>query len=294
MAGGTTTGGLAADLVFQLSGLSGTQVFSFDAGTTGDVIEDAVNLVRDATGVSATWTTGATNYLSFTSSAYGSDAFTAVDVISEGAGGTFKSGLRNSADVAATRSEGTDVVATVNGMNATGKANILSINNSTVSMNMAVVANFAGHITFDITGGGANFQLGPDVVSNQQARIGIASVNTASLTGVSGRLYTIGSGEANSLETNPTGAAAIVDEVITKVTSLRGRLGAFQKATLESNIASLTDTQENLTSAQSNIRDADFAAESSNLTRAQILVQSGTSVLGIANQNPQNVLSLLR
>jgi flagellin-like hook-associated protein FlgL len=71
-------------------------------------------------------------------------------------------------------------------------------------------------------------------------------------------------------------------------------LGAFQRTTLESNINSLKDTVTNLTQAQSSIRDADFAAESAALTRAQILVQSGTTVLQIANQNPQQVLSLLR
>jgi len=85
-----------------------------------------------------------------------------------------------------------------------------------------------------------------------------------------------------------------VDEVISKIASLRGRLGAFQKATLEPNIASLNDTVENLTAAESSIRDADFAAETAALTRAQILVQSGVSVVAIANSNPQNVLALLR
>ena len=49
-----------------------------------------------------------------------------------------------------------------------------------------------------------------------------------------------------------------------------------------------------ITASVSQIRDADFAAESARLTRAQILVQSGTTVLQIANSNPQNVLSLLR
>ena len=71
-------------------------------------------------------------------------------------------------------------------------------------------------------------------------------------------------------------------------------MGAFQKTTLDSNLRSLNDTLVNLSDAESSIRDADFAAETANLTRAQILVQSGTSVLGIANSNPQNVLGLLR
>ena len=77
-------------------------------------------------------------------------------------------------------------------------------------------------------------------------------------------------------------------------TGLRGRLGAFQKTTVDTNINALNDVLVNLKDAESTIRDADFAAESANLTRAQILVQSGISVLAIANSNPQNVLALLR
>ena len=94
--------------------------------------------------------------------------------------------------------------------------------------------------------------------------------------------------------TDPNTAAKIVVEAIDQVTTLRGRLGAFQKTTLDTNIAALNDTLVNLTDARSEIRDADFAVETANLTRSQILVQSGTSVLQIANSNPQNVLALLR
>jgi flagellin len=132
------------------------------------------------------------------------------------------------------------------------------------------------------------------VVSNQQARLGIQSVNSATLGGVSGRLYELGDGKNAALAVDPKLAEDIVTEVIDKVTSLRGRLGAFQKATLETNVTTLNETLINLTEAESEIRDADFAAETARLTRAQILVQSGTSVLAIANTNPQNVLALLR
>ena len=138
------------------------------------------------------------------------------------------------------------------------------------------------------------FQLGPEVVSNQQARIGITSVNTARLGGVSGKLFQLGSGGSADLSTDATTAAQIVDEAINQVTGLRGRLGAFQRTSLETNKNALNDTLVNLTDAESQIRDADFAAETAALTRAQILVQSGTVVLQIANQNPQNVLALLR
>ena len=94
--------------------------------------------------------------------------------------------------------------------------------------------------------------------------------------------------------TNPNAASLITDAAINKVTSLRGRFGAFQHATLETNMASLKDTITNLTETQSSIRDADFAKETAALTRAQILVQSGTAVLQIDNQKPQQVLALLR
>jgi flagellin len=171
----------------------------------------------------------------------------------------------------------------------------LSINSATLSMSLTVdPASTTTSFSFNITGGGAQFQLGGDVVSTQQARLGISSVSTSSLGGVNGLLSELGSGQSKSLTNDVGGAAKVIDEVITKVNSLRGRLGAFQATTLESNLASLGDTVSNLTEAESSIRDADFAAESARLTRAQILIQSGTSVLAIANQNPQNVLALLR
>jgi flagellin len=149
-------------------------------------------------------------------------------------------------------------------------------------------------LSFSITGGGALFQLGGDVVTNQQARMGIGSMSTSTLGGPSGRLYELGSGQDKSLTRDMYGASRVIQEVINKVTGLRGRLGAFQATTLDSNMVSLTDTVGNLTEAESLIRDADFAKETARLTRAQILIQSGTAVLGISNQNPQNVLRLLQ
>lgn len=288
-AGGTNDigAGLVAALTFRLSGSSGSEVFSFDAGATGSQIADAINLLSDATSVSASFNSG-TGALSFSSTDYGSDSLVQVDVINEGAGGTFGSGL------ASTRTNGTDVVASINGVTANGKGNTLSINTSSLDLALTVSDGSSTDFSFTISGGGALFQLGPDVVRNQQARLGIGSVDTGSLGGASGRLYQLASGQNADLKTNATLASQIVDETITKVASLRGRLGAFQSTTLESNISSLNDGLANLRESESVIRDADFAKESANLTRAQILVQSSTSVLAIANQNPQNVLSLLR
>jgi flagellin len=287
LAGGVAaSGGLSQDAQFEVNGSSGSEVFQLEAGTTITQLQNAINLVKDATGVEAT-VSGTT--LQLKSTGYGSAAVVDVKVLNEASGGTISTAIGSGA-----RNTGTDVVATVNGITATGKGNSLSINTSTLDLTTSLAAGFTGSVAFDITGGGALFQLGPDVVSNQQARIGITSVNTTKLGGVSGKLYELASGGAADLASDPTNAARIVDEAINQVTSLRGRLGAFQRTSLDTNKNTLNDTLVNLTDAESNIRDADFAAETANLTRAQILVQSGTTVLQVANQNPQNVLALLR
>jgi flagellin len=70
-------------------------------------------------------------------------------------------------------------------------------------------------------------------------------------------------------------------------------LGAYQNR-FTSAISNIQTTAENLTSSRSRIQDADFAAETANLTRAQILQQAGTAIVAQANAVPQNVLSLLR
>jgi flagellin len=75
---------------------------------------------------------------------------------------------------------------------------------------------------------------------------------------------------------------------------MRGRLGAFERNTLQTNSRSLQIGLENITSSESKIRDTDFAAETAAMTRAQILQQAGTSVLATANSSSQNVLRLLQ
>jgi flagellin len=93
---------------------------------------------------------------------------------------------------------------------------------------------------------------------------------------------------------NTIDAQRILSTAIRQVATLRGRLGAFQKNILETNVNSLSVALENVTASESAIRDADFASETAALTRAQILVQANTSVLSQANASPQNVLSLLQ
>lgn len=282
---GFNNGALNDHVVFKIAGRDGSEVFSFQTGATVDDIVAAVNLVTDVTGVTATNNNGT---LELNTAAYGTRSFVDLEVITEGSAGTFKS------NASGRRTAGTDVDATVNGVHARGDGNSLYINSSNLNVELTIQAGSATTVEFQIEGGGAIFQLGPSVVSNQQVRIGIQSLNTGQLGGATGRLYELRSGNIRELSQDISGAAKIVDEVIQEVAQLRGRLGALQRATIDANVESLSELLTNLTEAESSIRDADFAAETAALTRAQVLTQSGTAVLGIANQSPQNVLALLQ
>jgi len=88
-------------------------------------------------------------------------------------------------------------------------------------------------------------------------------------------------------------AIAQVDSALATINGQRGRFGALQSR-FENTVTNLQTTSENLSASRSRIRDADFAAETAALTRAQILQQAGTAMLAQANALPNNVLSLLR
>ena len=88
-------------------------------------------------------------------------------------------------------------------------------------------------------------------------------------------------------------ALLLVDSAISQISQVRADLGAFQKNTLQSNTNSLRIAEENLTSAESSLRDADMAEEMSQFTRNQVMLASGTAMLAQANQSPQAVLQLL-
>jgi flagellin len=93
--------------------------------------------------------------------------------------------------------------------------------------------------------------------------------------------------------TKATAAITALDTAITSVSTARSNHGAVQNR-FDSVIANLQTSSENLTASRSRIMDADFAVETSNLSRSQILQQAGTAMVAQANQLPQGVLALLR
>ncbi|MBW3542011.1 MAG: hypothetical protein KY476_17210 [Planctomycetes bacterium] len=247
-------------------------------------------------GLAAESTTGQDNaFLTFRSSDFGSDQFVGINVLQ----GTFAT--TNLSAAASTREVGTDIVATINGQAALGKGLKASLRTSQVdaSLNFTSAANVAAtNAKITITGGGSLFQIGQEANAAGQLGIGIDAVNTARLGGLTGKLYELGSGGGKSLlDVGPTvpgsDLVSIIEDALSRVSTLRGRIGAVQKNVIETNISTLGSALENISASRSEIVDTDFAQETAALTRAQILSQSGISVLTIANQNPANVLALL-
>jgi flagellin len=285
---------IATSVTLEISGRVGVQVLSFTSGTKSSAIAFAINRVSDSTGVSASIAsaTNASSGITFNSVGYGSKEFVSVSVL--GNASAFQT--QTTAGAVQQRTVGRDALASVNGAQAIGDGLSLTLNTPGLSLSMNLDSNFGiGTKSFTVTGGGAIFQLGPQVQSNQQVNIAIQSVSASRLgNALDGYLTDIVTGGKADLTKSPANASRIIDSAINQVAVLRGRLGAFEKNTLQTNINTLQVALENVTASESSIRDTDFASETSNLTRNQILVQAGTSVLAQANSTPQSVLNLLK
>jgi flagellin len=276
----------AVPTTIEVAGNTGTEQLSFAASAHNSAIAFAINQVKPSTGVSASVL--GNGQLQINSTAFGSKDFVSVKTLS----GAFTNA----------KNYGTDAQVMINGNEANVDGTSASLRTGNLDITLDLTAAFAqttigaGATTdFQITGGGANFQLGEQVAAQSQENIGIANVSTGNLgNSLVGYLSSMESGGANSLISgNTIQGQQILTAAVSQVAELRGRIGAFQADVLQTNIASLNTTLDNVTSANSDIEDTDFAAETANLTRQQILVQAGTSVLSTANSLPQNVLSLL-
>ncbi|HUB24060.1 MAG TPA: flagellin [Tepidisphaeraceae bacterium] len=283
---GTVTGTAATTL--EIEGSLGSTELTFASGAHASAIANAINLVADQTGVvaSATLSGSASTGLALISSAYGSSQFVTVKTVA----GTY--------DFNGT-GFGTDASVTVNGSQANVQG--LQVNYSTsgldLDLDLAQGLNQTGsNESFYITGGGATFALGALVDDSGKVSVGIGNISTASLGNASyGYLDSLVGGGVNDLSSNNLNTAQqIVTAAIQQVADLSGRLGAFQDYTVGSTVAALNVAYENSSAAESSIEDTNFASETSNLTRAQILAQASTTVLAQANSTPEEALNLLK
>jgi flagellin len=280
-------------VTLEIGGNSGVQTLSFVSGTTASAIAFAVNRISDSTGVTADLINpaNANSGINLESTGYGSSSYVSIQAQS----GAFQT--TDSKGVSTERAVGGDAVATINGALTVGNGLNLQLNTSGLDVDLTLNSAVGiGQTSFTITGGGALFQLGAQVNSQQQVSIGIGSVAASALgNSAVGFLNDIATGGSASVVSGKAEQASqIVNVAIQQVAELQGRLGAFEKDTLDTNSASLQVTLENVTSSQSDIADANFAQETSNLTRDQILVQAGTTVLATANTTAQTVLTLLQ
>jgi len=143
----------------------------------------------------------------------------------------------------------------------------------------------------ELTAGAMQFQIGANAgqaVSFSMPTVFANDLGTGAISGQS--LATIDVTSAQGA----TNAINIIDNAITQLDQARGDLGSFQSDFLASTVRSLNVAQENLTSSESTIADADMAAEVTQFTKEQVLQQSGVAVLSQANQIPQQILQLLK
>ena len=279
-------GGVAGSVLFNTGVTSGaaTMTGGYRVESTGP------NSAKTSSGIGMSGQSDSNERLVIESEELGSNSFVEINVVSGSLNFVDEYGYGSS------QAHGRDMRATINGLRASTAGNNVSINTPDLSVSMNV-NNATGNYGFNITGGGALLQLGPDVVSQQQMRVGIGSMLTTNLGGRDGQLFMLRTGEAAALTSDDNGrklADRIVMQAITDVSTIRGRLGAVQKGSLEPNILALQDSVVALTDANAMITNADFAVESSNLARLQLLIQAGANTLGIANQLPQYAAMLVR
>lgn len=283
----------------EVTGEKGSQQFTFASGTAVSDMQTAVNSFSDQVGVEAT-VSG--TILKLDSSSYGADSFVRVKELDDTGANTKIYEANADATINTTGTEdgsgsGRDASILINGTQATtnGLTARVASEGLDISISLQEGFNSGGSSTFSISSGGANFNLGPAVNMASKVSLGIETVTTGNLgSGSNGFLSSLKSGGNSNVENGDLSKAqSVIDDAIKQVSSLRGRLGAFQKNVVGATISSLGIALENTAAAESQIRDTDFAAETAALTRGQILQQAAIQSLALANTGPQAVLSLL-
>jgi len=163
----------------------------------------------------------------------------------------------------------------LNGENSTLSFQVGANAGQTTSVELPSVAS--QNLGFNVTIQRENGRMVGKTVESVENGSGFASLADIDVTSTGGAQDSIG----------------MVDAAIQQIATIRGELGAFQKNTLESNLTSLRVAQENLTAAESVIRDTDMASEMATFTRNQIMTQSAMAQLAQANVMPQNVMRLI-
>ncbi len=288
VSGVVLAGGLSRNSTLSIQGKLGTAVIQIASNEAISSVAAKINASRAQTGLSAD-AGGAGGSLRIFSTSRGDSAFVRTKLLDG-----------DSTRVLNRSDTGVDAVVTVNGqvtavngdhVSYTGNGTSLSFNIGTLGVGQSVNITVRG----EGAGGpsGATFNLGSR--SDTRATLGLDGMYTYQLgDAVNGYLSTIRSGGANSLVNNPSKAADIARTASQQVATLRGRIGGFQKFQVQTSLKSLQDTKEGLEKVRSVINDVDYAAETAELNRVNVLMQTALSLLAVSNQQSGRVLQLLR
>ncbi|MGH4121131.1 flagellin [Clostridium sp.] len=260
-----STTALAAASTITVNGTS----FSFELGTTNQNVLDTINNA----GVGVKATLDASSTFNITANSVGSAS--KMDI--SGVTGDF-AGIATDT--------GTDAVVTIaGGAQYSAVGNNVTIQDGTgKGLELNVLSTFTGGTATSTVdnNGTLSFQIGAN--EGQMLNVGIADMRSAAL-GTAGVKVTDSA--------TATAAITTIQTAIDTVSSERSKLGAFSNR-LEHTIANLGTASENMTSAESRIRDVDMAKEMSTFSKNNILNQAAQAMLAQANQQPQQVLQLLR
>ena len=314
--GAATTGATAgsagaASGTITIAGLQ-TKVINVAASGTAADIASAVNAASDATGVTAVARNvselkfGATGSFSL---AVKGDNSTAANVTFNVSAANTPAGLSDAMKAINDSASQTGITAKLNSNND----GLVLTNESGKDINIANGSGSAGSIT--LASQDASSSLSSDTLTFTAATTAATGVTVASRGTVeysSDKGYTVG-GTGDTMTTatatastqkavntidvstaeGATRALKVIDSALAAVNGQRASFGALQSR-FETTIANLNTSSENMSASRGRIQDADFASETANLSRAQILQQAGTAMVAQANQIPQGVLSLLK
>ena len=263
---------------------------------------DVINSSTAQTGVSA-YLDQTENTIKLNTTGFGSDEFITVDVLSGGVTADSSGGSAGVLVETQAKTFGQDASVTVNGQTATvdGLDVFYSANGLSFQYTLPTAYGFGQTAsrsdleTFTVEAtGGATFQLGSSTTTRQT--IGINPLTSGNLGGgdAGAFLADLRGGKTASLQNDVGTALTTVKRAISQVATERGRIGAFQKYQVQTSINSMEVLKTGLTKATSVISDTDYAAAAAELNKQSVLLNSGISLLGLANQQASQILSLLQ
>lgn len=295
----SATSTIAADATFAVNGAAGSATIGVTAGASAKTVAASINAQTNATGVTASArtevdATALTVSDNFTLTVK-SDNTTAVTV-SFSTGATLNAdGLAGAINAFNDKSSQTGVSAK---LNAAGTG--ITLTND--SGNDIAITNTSATAAITVGGAAAVALTGTAYVTGALSLDSDKTFGIVSTTGAAGVSFFLGNQSsqlqgANTLDVSTvdsaTRAISTVDAALSAVNSQRAKFGALQSR-FDTTVSNLQTSSENASASRSRIQDADFAAETANLSRSQILQQAGTAMVAQANQLPQGVLALLR